>query len=611
MDSLRRLTVLLLFLVAFPAQGGELRRVAAEMLFRLNAATVACQQTDPSHPDHGAFLCPGCGLYHTRAAEAVFPLAYEYSLTGNRERLAQAIAAADWLIRQQRDDGAWEETPETWTGTTTDQLLMLLLAYPIVRPHLDRKARKAWLAAMERAADYLEGFMDNRNASINYCSTTTATLAEAYLRFGKPAYRVKAAVLAHTVVAKMDADGFVEGEGGRIGDYRYGVDIGYNLEMSLWGLARYAEITGDTLVAEAVRRSAAAHITFIYPDGMLDGSAGTRSNKWTVYGSGTSDGCHPLWALLSDGDPACVTAAVRNIARLGDCFTTCGLLGQGPDYDAVRDVPPCIYPTFTKAKSLAMAHQWVKADTDGQAPLPLDRDTLIHWRTLDIVLVRRGPFCSTVTAYGYQTGPGTGAKTMFRPTGGAMSALWVEGFGLLQASSQTEYHRWEPMSFPEMGMPTPLTPRLEVSADGRMWTNLYEFDASLTASETATGVECRASGVLKDRERQASGVPYSIEYHFSGTGLTKTYELRSGAGIIVEPVIYDADLTVGQPDPHTILLIRPGGTLRLHSPEAEIRADWTGLRDCRQFYPSLRALPLVLDLPEGKPVTLIYKVLTR
>lgn len=581
------------------------------MLSRLNAALVTYQQTDPGDPDCGGILCPGCGLYHTRAAEAVFSLAYEYSLTGNRERLQQALAVADWLFRQQRNDGAWEETPETWTGTTTDQLLMLLLAYPIVRPHLDRKARKTWLTAMERAADYLEGFINNRNASINYCSTTTATLAEAYQRFGKPSYRAKAMALAHMVVAKMDADGFVEGEGGRIDDYRYGVDIGYDLEMSLWGLARYAMILKDAKVWEAVRRSAEAHLTFIYPDGMLDASAGTRSNKWTIYGSGTSDGCHPLWALFSADCPAYVTAAVRNIARMGECFTACGLLGQGPDYDAVRDQPPCIYPTFTKAKSLAMAHSWVEADADGRSPLPLDRDTLIHWRTLNLALVRHGAFCATVTAYGYQTGPGTGAKTMFRPTGGAMSALWVEGFGLLQASSQTEYHRWEPMSFPEMGLLAPLSPRLEWEAGGRTYTDLYEFDAVLTASETDTGVDCRAWGVLKNRERQPGGVRYTLEYRFSDTGLAKTYALQGGSGRVVEPVIYDERLTVGQPDAHTLLLTRSGRTLRLHCSQAEIRADWAGLQDCRQIYPSLRALPLVLDLPEGTPVTLFYEVLTQ
>jgi hypothetical protein len=50
---------------------------------------------------------------------------------------------------------------------------------------------------------------------------------------------------------------------------------------------------------------------------------------------------------------------------------------------------------------------------------------------------------------------------MFRPTGGAMSSLWREGHGMLQASSPTEYHRWEPVHFPEADGLRPLTPRIE------------------------------------------------------------------------------------------------------------------------------------------------------
>ena len=583
------------------------------MLSRLNAAVMAYQQTDPGDPDCGGIRCPGCGLYHTRAAEAVFPLAYEYSLTGKEERLQQALAVADWLFRQQRSDGAWEETPETWTGTTTDQLLMLLLAYPIVRPHLDRKARKTWLTVMERAADYLEGFMDNHNASINYCSTTTATLAEAYLRFGKPSYRAKAMALAHMVVAKMNAESFIEGEGERVGNYRYGVDIGYNMEMSLWGLARYAQLTGDSGVLASVERSAAQHLAFIYPDGMLDGSAGTRSNKWTVYGSGTSDGCHPLFALLSEGHPEYITAAVRNIGRMSYCFSDCGLLGQGPDFDgAMPGKNPCIYPTFTKAKSMAMAHSWVAADTEDLVPLPCDRDCLTHFPSLDIAVIRRGPFCATVTAYGYKSHKGTSSKNMFRPTGGAMSALWVEGFGLLQASSQTEYHRWEPMSFPEMGDVTPLTPRLELRTEEGYWSNLFEFDARFDVGEVAGGVHCRAEGMLKDREQRSCGIPYKLHYRISDGSLVKEYTIGGDTPArIVEPLLYDEGTVIEQSDPRTVTVSGADVSVRIHSPSAALSLDREGAASCRQVYPALRALPLVIGITPGETVCLEYSIVRK
>ena len=80
----------------------------------------------------------------------------------------------------------------------------------------------------------------------------------------------------------MDEDGFINGEGGRSHTGKSGVDLGYDMEMSLWGLGYYARCSGDSVVDAAVRRSLENHLYFIYPDGSMDGSWGIRSNKWTI-----------------------------------------------------------------------------------------------------------------------------------------------------------------------------------------------------------------------------------------------------------------------------------------------------------------------------------------
>ena len=610
--------VISLFVVttAVEASAGALRDKAFALLQRLNSAVVERQVADISDPDRGAIRCRGCGVLHTRAGEAVFPLAYEYSLTGDKDRMLQAKMVAEWLLHQQQDNGSWMETPETWTGTTTDQLLMLLLSYPLLERQLNARERKAWLGSMERAADYLTDFINNRNSSINYCSTTAATLAEAYRRFGKESYARKARELAHMVVAKMNYEGFIEGEGGRVGMYRYGVDIGYNMEMSLWGLCRYALIMSDEDIMRAVEQGASVHLPFIYPDGMLDGSAGTRSNKWTIYGSGTSDGPHPLFAMLSASHPEYISAAVRNIGRISDCFSSCGLLGMGPDYDNICREEPCIYPTFTKAKSMAMAMLWLARDSDASAPLPTDVDTLVFRRSIGTAVVRKGPFCATVTAYGYKSSDGVNSKNMFRPTGGAMSALWIEGMGLVQASSQTEYHRWEPMSFPEMGEITPLTPRIEIVREGCLYTNLFEFDARVSARQTDGKTVCSVSGSLKDREQKSSGVSYSLDYIFEEEALTKIYTLWQHSCTepvqIVEPVVYDEGLGVAiAKDGSWGELSREGRRLRISVSGGTLTADWKGLENCHQIYPSLRALPLVIapDMDGSKQIRISYRVL--
>lgn len=583
---------------------GQLYKNARPLLLRLNSELAKYLNDDPESPDYGGLLCPGENLYHTRAAEAVWPFSYEYKITGNSQRMEQAIRLGNWLFRQQKDGGQWVETPEEWTGTTTDQLLMLLLSYPILEPALSEEERIVWLCGMEKAADYLTAVMSNKFASINYCATTTATLAEAYLRFGKEIYRDKARSLARMVVAKMNREGFIEGEGTREGKYKYGVDLGYNLEMSLWGLARYASRLDDKLVWEAVCKATANHFYLIYPDGMLDASAGIRSNKWTIFGSGTSDGCHPLFAQLSGENPAYITAAVRNINKIGECFSDCGLLGHGPDHDSVMSGAPCVYPTFTKAKSMAMAMDWVVRDTEKLPPLPCDSDMLKVFSTLGMAIIRKGDFCGTVTTYNYVSPAGPGCKYMHRPTGGAMTALWIDGYGLFEASSQTEYHRWEPMSFPEMPEIKPLTPRIEVEESGRTYTNLYEFQASFHAGKQGKSTACSASGHLKDRTYTRCGVAYSLDYTFSGKSLTKEIEIRhqtyDGDVRIIEPVIVDSGTRLVRNQDNSVSIFRNGKEIVLSadcSSTMSFELDEASSEEYRQVYPSLRAVPVVITVP--------------
>lgn len=245
---------------------------ATRILMQLNSALLNYVQQDKHSPDYGAITCPKCNLYHTRAAEAVYPFAFEYKQTGNKTFLKAAINVGNWLIKQQKENGAWLETPEEWTGTTTDQTLMMTMAYPIVKPHLTKKESQSWLQSIEKAADYLTEVMSPQFASINYCATTTATLMYVNTLIHKTTYTNKACSLAHQIIAKMDCDYFLTGEGGRVFNVKYGVDLGYNLEMSLWGLALYARLAEDKEVNTYVEKSLESHLGFIYPDGSMDAS---------------------------------------------------------------------------------------------------------------------------------------------------------------------------------------------------------------------------------------------------------------------------------------------------------------------------------------------------
>lgn len=573
---------------------------ATRILMQLNSALLNYVQQDKHSPDYGAITCPKCNLYHTRAAEAVYPFAFEYKQTGNKTFLKAAINVGNWLIKQQKENGAWFETPEEWTGTTTDQTLMMTMAYPIVKPHLTKKESQSWLQSIEKAADYLTEVMSPQFASINYCATTTATLMYVNTLIHKTTYTNKACSLAHQIIAKMDCDYFLTGEGGRVFNVKYGVDLGYNLEMSLWGLALYARLAEDKEVNTYVEKSLESHLGFIYPDGSMDASWGIRSNKWTCFGSGTSDGCQVLFSLFMDKNDQYRTAAIKNMQFLETCIQN-GIIGFGPLYYDIFDKLPCIYPTFAKAKNLAMAIAFAKADSGRLPPLPLDKKGIHYYPTLNIATARTEQWCTTISAYTYKDPAGERSKYMHRPVGGNICNLWLKNHGFFQASSQTIYKRWEPMSFPDMPEIRPLTPRIEFTSDLGYFTNLYEFDALLTYKEKAGSFLVSSIGELKNSKQQEGGISYRLSHDIGDNTLTKKIELiyhdAEASVAIIEPIIEYPNMTFNQVNDTTVSIQAKEKKLELtiHTKNITLELGTDKSKYCFP-YPALKAYPIILNV---------------
>lgn len=593
------------------------RREYAAVLKTLCDALITRQDHEKSHAECGSIACAHCRVLHTRAAEAMYPFALEYTIARDARYLSAAILSADWLIGQQQPNGSWKETPEEWTGTSTDQLLMMLLTYPIVLPHLSEQERERWRSCMRRAADYLSTVMTPEFASINYVATTTATLAKANELFGNPTYLEKATALAHRVVAKLDEDGFVTGEGGRTHNIKSGVDLGYAMEMSLWGLGYYARLTGDRYVDSCVKRSLKTHLFFIYPDGSMDGSWGIRSNKWTTYGGVTSDGCQALFALYAKEDPAYVTAALKNLRYLKTNIKE-GIIGYGPQQWEVFSDPPCIYPTFTKAKNIAFAYMMDTVETRMAAQLPAEREGWMrHFRSVDVAEIRTHQFMATITAYGYKDyASGSKSKYMYRPSGGAISNLWIKDHGYFTASSATVYSRPEPMTFPEAPGTRSLTPRIEYTDTSGYYTNLFEFDSHLYLGGNAkTGFTVNASGELKDKNWFSGGVGYRLDYVFTDNQLRKSvtlvyHDTRVPVSIL-EPVIDFAGTRFDRINDSTLLIVAGKKKLefRLLSGNAELL---TGKDRAKYWtpFPALKANPVELVVKPGAATqqTVVYTI---
>lgn len=589
------------------AQTIPLKKEYGTTVVSLSDALIKRQMMSSADSNYGGIWCEHCHVWHTRAAEAVFPFTVSYFITKDERYLEAAKNTAAWLIRQQQPNGSWKETPEEWTGTTTDQLLMLLLSYEKLGGKLTDAEKKNWQQAMRGAANYLETVMKPEFASINYVATTTATLAKAGIVLQNPSYINKAKELAERTVSKMDEDGFLNGEGGKSHGNKMGVDLGYNMEMSLWGLTLYAKLTADTMVYGKVKRALQNHLYFIYPDGSLDASWGIRSNKWTAYGSATSDGCQVLFSLLADEDPRYATASYRNLQYMRSNITG-GLLGYGPQYAELFNKPPCIYPSFAKAKNLAMAYEFETKNTRELKPIPADKEGWMKlFPTLDVVQVRTKNFMSTITGYRYKDqAAGSKGKYMFRPDGGAISHLWAKGHGFLQASSPTIYTRPEPMSFPEAPGVVPLTPRIEYTDTAGYFTNLFEFDSRLQL-ETRKKNEyaIKVAGELKDKNWLTGGVGYRMEYLFTDSFLQKTVELIYHDAWpvvqIIEPFVLDKGMTVEKKDDRSVIL-KAGGKkwlFTLISGNAKLLAGENAANYWAP-YPAFKAYPLIWEVTPGK-----------
>jgi hypothetical protein len=557
------------------------------------------QIQDPQHPDFGAIQCPHCNVLHTRAAEAVYPLAVAFKHTGEKKYLRSAVNLGNWLVEQQQEDGSWLETPEEWTGTTTDQLLMMVLALQILKPELSVAERDAWEATIRKAAAYLCRVMSPDFASINYCATTCASLAITHRYDPNPAYPFKAKELARQIMAKIDEDGFIQGEGDRVFRAKYGADIGYEMDMSLWGLELYARTVNDSAMHACVAASLKNHLLFVYPDGSIDGSWGIRSNKWTTFGSMTADGCQILFSLFAPEDDRYRTAAWRNLLYLRSMIKD-GQIGYGPHYGLLFTERPCIYPTFARAKNLALAAELGEQKAGPVPPLPTDTGSWIkHFATMDVVVARTETFLATLSAYQYkELQKRARSKYMHRPSGGSLCNLWVQDYGLLQSSSQTEYHRWEPMHFPELGETLPLTPRIQFRDENGLFTNLYEFDGRLDYQQSHV-LRISTSGELTNRDLLPGGVAYTWTHLLSDEAVEKRVDLRFHDGprdvTIVEPIVFHPGMRFEQPDRNTVRIISPKRSFTFRLLEGDAILSMGENQD--KYYaafPSLRAYPIIL-----------------
>lgn len=466
--------------------------LATQLLEKWCQGLIAHQTNSPDDlKTHGGIYSPGDGVYLGRSADAIYPLLWMAKHTNDQKYVEAAKLVYDWEQNNcwSEELGCWyndANRPESWKGITVFAAMTKYEAIVHYPELLGEETITAWKSRLYRASEYLYQTLTINFGNINYPAYGTLAFYCLGKLFNEHKYIQRAEELAKGLMPYFTADGLFFGEGGRTGneDGQYPVDLGYNVEESLPALALYAISTGNKELHSKVLTSLQAHLEFMLPNGGWDNSWGTRSFKWTLWGSRTSDGCHPGYYALAADAPVFAEAVYRNLKCL-EASTANNLLHGGP-HEFIHGVAPSIHHTFNHAKALVNLLHTDKPDISAPENI-LPREKLYGVKKFDsinTILFSKGEWRGTVTAYnvGYKN------EINGHASGGALTLLYHMQHDMVSAASMTEYQRWERFNMLDESKVQNfmnLTPRLELrTADRRVFRNISDFNSTLTSKET-------------------------------------------------------------------------------------------------------------------------------
>ncbi|MBQ7547143.1 MAG: hypothetical protein IJT41_09285 [Clostridia bacterium] len=487
-------------------------------------ALCALQSDAPDPSLSGGILCPACKTIHGRCHEAVYPLLYTAERTGDVKYLTAAKKLFAWGENMRCADGSMRnDRTSGWKGVTVFAAVALHDALFFHGDLLDASERQQWQTRLSGMGEWLHGNITVGSAAyINYYAANACAMALLGKYFDRPAYLAAARILADYCFAHESENGLLYGEG-RPHDARTAkgclpIDLGYNAEESLPSLTRYAETFGDADALERCRRLWRAQLRWMLPDGAWDDSFGTRSFKWTYWGSRTADGCQDALLRLGRDDPAFADAAWQNCTLLQKC-THGGLLAGGPDYAAAGE-PCCVHHTFCHAKALAAAldagtYDFVLPDAAAD-----NKAAAKYYPELDTYRTACGGYIADVAGYDARY------KRGGHVSGGAVSLLWHRQRGAVIAAGMAEYALLEPnnQQLPQNAdAHISPCPRIEAQIGGKTAAQIHDFGAQmhLETADDAVTIHVRASLCGLD----TATLPDS--------GCTLTYTLRAD-GLTIE-----------------------------------------------------------------------------
>jgi len=599
----------------FPPDPSELYTLSRSLTEVWAKKLLDLQVLDASRPqEYGGILCPTEHIVHGRVGDTIYPFLHMAHRTGDSRYLDASVLLFRWIENNvSQPDGSWLNEPkDSWKGTTVFSVIALCEALRYHGELMDPAFKDAVRARLLKAGNFIYDNVNIDYGNINYPLSASYALSLLGTLEDQPRFKEKGKLLAHQALSFFSRNNhFIFGEGTPYYQASkkgcFSVDLGYNVEETLPSLALYGLLNQDEQLLQQVTLSLQTHMEFMLPDGGWDNSWGTRNYKWTWWGSRTSDGCQPAYALLAHRDPRFYRAALKNTALLQH-NTIDGLLYGGPHY-ASHHVPPSVHHTFCHIKALTTIldhneHTAAATRTSAAAPSLLPRETpygLRFFTDIQTWLISTGAFKATVTGYDREY------KAMHNghAAGGALTLLWHDLTGPLLVASMNAYQLVEAgnMQADNDPLSMPLTPRMELTTDGVTYMNISCLDAEITTEVQQHNkiiIKTRSKLVDKDQHDPAQGPVYCYaDYIFTPQQVSLRFRhdptptLYTDAIRIVLPFISRSGEPVAVNDDKTVHIQKESALVTIKTNQPVQRLPTTEER-LFNFVPGLEAIPLAI-----------------
>jgi len=571
----------------------DLTATWAQTLLRL-------QVTDASRTaDYGGIFCPTRKMVHGRVGDTLYPFLHIARRTGDHRYIDASVLLFRWMEEHvSQPDGSWlNEIKDSWKGTTVFTVIALCEALRYHGDLMEPAFRKAIEERLLKAGDFIYNTVTIDYGNINYPLSASYALSLLGTIQDVPRYRERGRGLTRQAMGFFSkTDKFVFGEGTPYYEASpkgsFSVDLGYNVEETLPSLVLYGLLNKDEELLQMVTRSLQTHLEFMLPDGGWDNSWGTRNYKWTYWGSRTSDGCQPAYALLAGRDARFARAALRNTQLLRDC-THDGLLYGGPHYRS-HGVAPSVHHTFCHSKALTtVLDHGLPELASGDETLPREGAYGSRFfKDIQTWLVAMGGWRGTVTAYDREyKGIHDG-----HATGGALSMLWHERVGPLLCASMNVYQLVEAGNMQPDNDPLSisLTPRIEWEKEGVKYVSCADATAVVEVTGTAERVQVRVAG--RD---------YHCEYVFTPKAVKLSFTCTVPGARVIVPVVSRNGEAVDLSGDRRMAVRKAAATVGVTADRPFVVLPTTGGR-VFNFVPGLEAIPIAVNGGTAEIVISVY-----